>query len=77
MTKKKYEKPNIYFESFEFCENVAYGCIYISHYAEYDCPVDTGAGVIFEKTGCDFTPVGGNDTVCYHVPTVSQNAFTS
>ena len=82
--KKKYEKPDILFESFALSQSISAGCEMIGgNHAQYVCPVlvktpgfdDTYT--IFGDGACVSQPVGGNDSICYHVPIADNNVFNS
>lgn len=83
--KKKYEKPDILFESFALSQSISAGCEMIAgNAAQYVCPVlvktpgfDDDRYTIFGDGTCDSKPVGGNDSICYHVPIADNNVFNS
>ena len=83
--KKKYEKPDILFESFALSQSISAGCEMIGgNQAQYVCPVwvktpgfDDDRYTIFGDGTCDSKPVGGNDSICYHVPIADNNVFNS
>ncbi len=81
--KKIYVKPQIAYESFQLSTSIATGCALLSTgIAQYICPVeDAESGfLIFADSAasqCDTVPVGGNDSVCYDVPTESWKVFSS
>ena len=85
--KKKYEKPDILFESFALSQSISAGCEMIAgNAAQYVCPVlvvktpgfdDDDPYIIFGDGPCVSKPVGGNDSICYHVPTADNNVFNS
>lgn len=78
--KKKYVKPQAYFESFELSSNIANGCQLISHHSSGDCKVtdpDTDIITFTESIGCNYTPVDGDNKICYHNPFPDTNVFTS
>lgn len=78
--KKKYEKPQILFDSFELSQDIAAGCRYdTTNQVQYVCPaIDPELGMsIFAGGNCDMTPPSGNDRICYHVPTAGNNVFGS
>lgn len=79
--KKAYTAPEIVFDSFELTANIAAGCAFItSKHDPYACPIlDEEFGyTIFTDFGiCDSTPPGGNDSICYHVPTADFSVYTS
>lgn len=77
--KKVYTKPGIIFESFELAQSIA-SCVLIQqNQADYVCPVKVPewGGMTYFTSACDMTPPGGNDGVCYHVPTEDNNVFGS
>ncbi len=79
--KKAYTKPEIIFDSFELTESIAAGCSYItSNMAPYECAVldkEFGFTLFSDYNNCDSTPPGGNDSICYHVPTADYSVYTS
>lgn len=79
--KKSYTKPNIMFDSFELATSIAAGCAYIStNVAPYICGVkDEELNLILfsDMVNCTSTPPGGNDSVCYDVPTADVSVYTS
>lgn len=81
--KKKYEKPQIFFEDFQLSANIAGDCKYRSSNATNDqtCGYLDNEWYVFqsENMGCDF-PVEGTgkyDRFCYHVPTGDMSVFVS
>lgn len=79
--KKFYSKPMIEFDSFELTDSIAAGCAYISsNQSPYACPVldeEFGYTIFTDYGVCDSTPPGGNDSICYHVPTADYSVYTS
>ena len=79
--KKAYMKPQIVFDSFVLTEDIAAGCTLLnSNMQPYVCAVldqELGFTIFSDYEFCDSTPPGGNDTVCYHVPTADWNVFSS
>ena len=86
--KKKYEKPEIYFENFSICTNIAAGCEHTNVTATEDvhgCGYRLGrldSEVVFTSSiGCNRHELvdgeGGYQGICYHVPSESNNLFTS
>lgn len=78
--KKKYVKPQAYFESFELNASIATGCSVIATLAENVCPAydeDLGISVFVTKENCTRTVAPGDTKVCYNVPISGQNIFTS
>ena len=79
--KKEYSKPMIDFDNFELTENIAAGCAYISsNIAPYECEVfdkEFGYTIFSDYNRCYSTPPGGNDSICYHVPTADFSVYTS
>lgn len=80
--KKTYVKPQIAYESFQLSTSIATDCALLStRAAQYICPVeDKESGFyIFAEANqlCDTVPVGGDDSVCYDVPTESWKVFSS
>ena len=88
MMKKTYVKPEIMFEDFTLCSNIATGCeSIVGSPTKGSCAVESSGGIkLFDNTipACDYsaTDVGfAPDTYynkfCYHVPTESNNLFNS
>ena len=79
--KKLYTKPEIIFDSFELTESIAAGCTFItSNVSPYACAVldkEFGYTIFSDYAICDSTPPGGNDSICYHVPTADYSVYTS
>ena len=85
---KKYEKPEIFFESFLMSTNIAGDCEppYVGNPTKGSCPVMGSGGIgVFSGTiaGCDFSPtdIGGTEDsyngLCYHVPIDEASLFNS
>ena len=80
--KKKYEKPQILFCSFELSESISAGCDVITNYdSESGCPimVEEWGQTIITGTSCNYAPPNEQlkDYVCYHVYEDDVSAFTS
>ncbi len=80
--KKTYSTPGIKFESFELAANITAGCeMLLVNSTEGVCPVSVtewgGMTYITQAAVCDRTPPGGEDSICYHVPTADNNVFSS
>lgn len=86
--KKKYSKPEIFFESFEVSQCIAAGCEMISNAAEGECAVtvpDPGWDDVHIFTSavdaCTTTPDDKGyeeyNKVCYFVPEETYNVFSS
>lgn len=75
--KKKYVKAQIIFESFEMSSNIA-ACGYIRDDSGVITDAETGLIVLSQTTaGCVVKVPGGNDGLCYDVPTAGVNLFYS
>lgn len=78
---KSYVSPIVSFESFELSSSYASGCEYKTGHAKGDCAYYVpGEGNIFldDMQNCEINPPGGQfGKICYHVPTGSNNIFTS
>ena len=75
--KKKYVKAQIVFESFEMSSNIA-SCGYIRDESGIITDSETGLIVLSQTTaGCVVKVPGGNDGLCYDVPTAGVNLFYS
>lgn len=80
MTKKKYEKPRIYLESFELAQNIAACNLGAKHSDGNQCAYldqETGTKFFSNVSICDWYGPGVNDLVCYHVPTNNNVIFSS
>ena len=80
--KKTYSKPDIMFESFKMCVNVAAGCELVTNLPSTgSCgyPIDRTDKVVWAEgiNGCNTTPSGKYDSICYHIPSDSNNLFNS
>lgn len=80
--KKAYTKPQIAVESFQLDAAVAAACSShaphaILNHTESTCTYDGGA--FFNLYNCQFDLTykddDGNDTICYHGPTVSEGLY--
>lgn len=81
MNKKKYNKPEIFFEDFSLSTNITAGCELIPNFNEGECGIKWGKKHIFITgiTGCTTTIENGDpkyDGACYHNPT-DPNVFNS
>lgn len=78
--KKKYVKPQAYFESFKLSTSIATGCDWRATSAENVCTVKipgTPETYLADLTSCTFTVPSTNDKFCYHTPIEGKNVFTS
>lgn len=81
--KKTYSKPDILFDSFALSTNVAANCEFRTPLPKVDecgMPIRYFNSIIFvtEMQGCTvIEPSGEYDSICYHLPTDSNNLFTS
>lgn len=82
--RKTYLKPEIVFEDFSLCENIAAGCEIIvpaprSGQCGYAYEGGGGATLfVDDTTGCsDHMPDSESNGFCYHVPIQSNNLFNS
>ena len=84
--KKRYQKPEVYFEDFELSANIATGCEFKSNHWKDGCGYDLVGGRVVFLDGvqvCNVTPPPDGDKdapfygICYHVPTDTTNLFTS
>lgn len=78
--KKLYEKPEIAFESFAVCTNIAAGCEFTtSLHGRGACGYQTRNGIVFMEdiSGCKYHQPDNNDTLCYHNPNDLANIFVS
>lgn len=78
--KKKYEKPQAFFESFELSANIAAGCAPNSraHYSEGSCSYELGGMFLFtDRIKECTTPIDDGGDFCYHVPNDSLSKIFS
>ena len=78
MSKKKYIKPTVSFESLIMSADVSAQCHLDITFAEWVCPVpipEWGNETIYQEWNCDWSNDSGY--VCYHVPTLTTNVFGS
>lgn len=84
--KKEYCKPEIAFESFELCSDIAKGCYFHVNSKVFDCEITwPGRPNVFcygpcSKTAADLAKLnvpGINDKACYHGPSGGSVLFTS
>lgn len=82
--KKGYTKPEIMFESFSLCTNIAAGCDEKTSLQGMDAcgwiPDNkwTGGTIFISAPICETTPAGtGYDSLCYNVPSEDYNLFNS
>ena len=81
--KKTYEKPEVYFESFELSKSIATGCgagydhINTDFGTPSSCHYFYGTDKVFlNLTACNLTDPG-EEMFCYHVPTSDSKVFSS
>ncbi len=90
--KKNYSKPEILFEDFSVSCNIAAGCEAETNHELYSCGyyVQSMRANVFMSTvgACKYTEVNSTVTIdatgeasfngiCYHVPSDTNNVFTS
>ena len=79
--KKEYIRPQIVFDCFELTDSIAAGCSFLSqNQAPYSCPVldpELGFTLFTDPLICQSTPPGGNDSICYNVPTADYSVYIS
>lgn len=79
--KKTYSKPDIMFDSFSLCTNIAAGCETKTPLPKSDaCGLPYFNWVIFQTPMQGCTRIAENgmwDKTCYHVPSESNNLFSS
>jgi len=81
--KKQYSKPDIMFESFSLCTNIASGCEHGTNFTYGVCGYEfTDEIYIFttEVSGCNRKIEDGSsrfDGICYHNPSDLNNIFQS
>ena len=78
--KKSYMKPVLTFENLAISANVASGCALLcTTPVEYTCPVldpESGWTIFSDPTVC-FWDLQPGDTICYDIPLVDANVFSS
>ena len=82
--KKVYSKPEIMFEDFSVNTNIASGCEVECNSAINECVLEVSyPGIdetlkifVDEAMGCNTTPSGKYDGLCYHIPD-GYNTFNS
>lgn len=78
--KKTYCKPQISFEDFELCANIAAGCAFPTDHWKDACAYEILGGYnvfVYEATACRYKQQDGAYGVCYHLPMDTKNIFTS
>lgn len=78
--KKAYCKPQIAFEDFELCANVASGCEHKTSHWKNECAYEILGGYkvfVYDASGCVYKQQDGAYGVCYHLPIDTMNIFTS
>lgn len=88
--KKTYSAPMIEFEDFTLSTSIAVGCEVTTNHVIYACQYEIGRGsekrnVFVAEYACDYSEgvireADGSPSyngICYHVPTESNNLFTS
>lgn len=82
--KKKYEKPQVFFEQYELSHSVA-NCSAALNHSQDECTLDAGKApnlwlnqgeTIFNVASCTYT-VEILETYCYWTGSVENNIFTS
>lgn len=76
---RKYEKPKLYYESFELSMNIA-SCAQNVGSSEFSCTVDLGYGFalfVNSNAACTYFDWDENNKVCYNVPFASGAVFSS
>lgn len=75
--KKAYSKPDIFFEDFSLSTNIAAGCVLIAERQDGKFGVLWGGMYIFTGDCTDNVKTETWGTICYHIPTPGNNAFSS
>lgn len=78
--KRQYTTPQIAYESFMLSECIASCSLLSTPSEQFTCPVEDpelGFTIFQEDSGCDFSPSGLYDQICYHVPLAGENVFSS
>lgn len=80
--RKKYQKPELYYESFALSQSISSGCEGIANFAEDICSVTLkGPGydltLFHDSQICFDSPPNPDDYLCYHAPSEFNNVFSS
>lgn len=80
--KREYQKPELYYESFQLAQSIAANCEGIANFAENACSVTLdGPGysltLFHDSQICVDSPPNPDDFVCYHAPAENMNVFSS
>lgn len=78
--KKTYCKPQIVFENFELCANIAAGCEFKTNHAKDVCAYTMLGGMkvfVADVVSCIYKKQDYAYGVCYHIPIDTKNIFTS
>lgn len=80
--KKRYQKPEVYFEDFELSTNIATACgvpTKTSHDGVCGITIPGVPGIVFISGPASQCTRGadGDYDICYHVPTDAQKLFNS
>lgn len=78
--KKTYCKPQISFEDFELCANIANGCDVTTGATKGTCGYTIpGIGTLFMSgvQACNWRVDDGYSRICYHIPLADTSLFTS
>ena len=80
--RKRYQKPELYYESFMLSQSIASGCEGIANFAENQCSVTlSGPGynltLFYDSQICADSPPNPDDYRGYHAPAENMNVFSS
>ena len=78
--KKTYCKPQVAFENFELCANIAAGCAFKTNHWRHTCAYTIAGGFkvfVQDANECVYKWQDGASGICYHVPIDSRTIFTS
>lgn len=77
VSRKKYTKPSVGFTQLTMNAALSTGCAMEITFAEFFCPVliPEWGETVYQEHNCDWS----NDDfyICYHVPTLATNVFSS
>lgn len=80
--RKKYQRPELCYESFQPVQSIASDCEGIANFAENQCSVTlSGPGynltLFYDSQICVDSPPNPDDYLCYHAPAENMNVFSS
>lgn len=80
--KKAYQKPRLYYESFQLSHSIASGCYGIANFEESACSVtipewDEDNEIFQIDFVCPIHGPGVGNLICYHGPSDDKSVFSS